>query len=63
MKHLIECINNLYVKMIIEQIDEDEIQISIVDDNTKNIEFIIMDSKSLFEVIGSLHHFQKQLKK
>jgi hypothetical protein len=63
MKHSINCINHVYVNLSIEQVDENHIQISIIDSETDRVQDIILNSKGLFNLLGSLHHFQKQLKK
>ena len=63
MKHSINCINQVYVNLSIEQVDENHVQVSIVDVETNEEQYIILNSKGLFNLLGSLHHFQKQLKK
>lgn len=62
MKHVLNCTNQVYVTLSIEAMDDNYIEICINDHDIEESMYIIVDKKGLFNLIGSLHHFQKQLK-
>jgi len=60
MRYILDCVNERGLHLEFET-DLDMIEITIKDDDRKMN--IYLDYEGLFELIGALHHIQKQLKK
>jgi len=63
MKHSINCLNEVHTELTIEQLGENQIKISIFNLDKETVEKVIINNDGLFDLIGSLHHFQKKMKK
>jgi hypothetical protein len=58
MKYVLDCVNERSLQIEIDSYDT--IKIGIADENAVKIVFI--DERGLYELIGALHHIQKQIK-
>jgi hypothetical protein len=60
MRYILDCVNERGLHLEFET-DMDVLSIKIKDDEDSMI--IFLDKEGLFELIGALHHIQKQLSK
>lgn len=61
MIYLLKCLNDKKVELKI-QVDEKELEISIVDYEDRIEKYVYLSKKDVFDLVGILHHLHKQLK-
>jgi hypothetical protein len=59
MKYILDCINERGLQLVLTP-DSEVLEISICNDEEHSI--IYLDKDGLYELIGALHHIQKQIK-
>lgn len=60
MVYLIECLNDKKVELKIK-LNDDLLEISITDFEDRIEKFIFLSKKDVFDMVGILHHIQKQM--
>lgn len=60
MVYLIECLNDKKVELKIK-LNDDVLEISITDFEDRIEKFIFLSKKDVFDMVGILHHIQKQM--
>lgn len=60
MIYLIKCLNDKKVELKIQQ-NEDILEISIIDNEDRIEKYIFLSKKDVFDMVGILHHIQKQM--
>lgn len=60
MVYLIECLNDKKVELKIK-LNDDILEISIIDFEDRIEKYIFLSKKDVFDMVGILHHIQKQM--
>lgn len=63
MRHLISCIEDPGVELEIKTENDQTVVITVIIEGVEVETQVCLDSESLFDLLGSLHYFQKRIQK